>query len=207
MRTDELCHYGILGMKWGVRRYQNPDGTRTEAGKRRERKGSEKTKKVLKTAGKAAAGVAAVAGGLFARSAYNEYKGKPEKHINRDAVKDVFSKQDPQQGNTTEAARFSKNVNSFLDSTSRYKAKKKEKERRYKYRTEASRMSDKELKDRVARLNLEKQYVDLSNQKSSDGRWTNADTVEYGRSIANDLLTFGIPAAVTAYKIYKKVKH
>lgn len=32
---EYLEHYGILGMKWGVRRYQNSDGTLTEAGKRR----------------------------------------------------------------------------------------------------------------------------------------------------------------------------
>lgn len=32
---SELYHYGILGMKWGVRRYQNKDGSLTKAGKRR----------------------------------------------------------------------------------------------------------------------------------------------------------------------------
>lgn len=31
----ELRRFGILGMKWGIRRYQNPDGTLTEAGKAR----------------------------------------------------------------------------------------------------------------------------------------------------------------------------
>jgi len=32
---NEIMHHGILGQKWGVRRYQNPDGTLTAAGRKR----------------------------------------------------------------------------------------------------------------------------------------------------------------------------
>ena len=35
MNNNELYHHGIIGMKWGVRRYQNKDGTLTNAGKKR----------------------------------------------------------------------------------------------------------------------------------------------------------------------------
>ena len=33
--SSSFTHHGILGQKWGVRRYQNEDGTLTEAGKKR----------------------------------------------------------------------------------------------------------------------------------------------------------------------------
>lgn len=35
MNEAYLAHYGVKGMKWGVRRYQNKDGTLTAAGKKR----------------------------------------------------------------------------------------------------------------------------------------------------------------------------
>lgn len=49
---EYLMHYGILGQKWGVRRYQNEDGTYTEAGLRRlekmDTKWAKKNEKQLK---------------------------------------------------------------------------------------------------------------------------------------------------------------
>ncbi len=35
MENNSLTHYGIRGMKWGVRRFQNSDGSYTSAGKKR----------------------------------------------------------------------------------------------------------------------------------------------------------------------------
>lgn len=32
---ESFAHYGIMGQKWGIRRFQNEDGTLTDAGKKR----------------------------------------------------------------------------------------------------------------------------------------------------------------------------
>ena len=45
---NELYHHGIKGMRWGVRRYQNPDGSRTALGKKRESSRNDKENKARK---------------------------------------------------------------------------------------------------------------------------------------------------------------
>lgn len=62
-----LSHHGILGQKWGVRRYQNKDGTWTSAGKKRYGDDAQETSKAQNNTKKkvaigVAAGTATVAG-------------------------------------------------------------------------------------------------------------------------------------------------
>ena len=44
LRSDEIYHHGIPGQRWGVRRYQNEDGSLTAAGRRRFNKVASKEK-------------------------------------------------------------------------------------------------------------------------------------------------------------------
>ena len=80
--TNELYHHGIKGQRWGVRRFQRKDGTRTAAGKKRQRElqsdNSDKKKinKGLTDGQKKAIKIGAIAVGtaLAAYGAYRLYK-------------------------------------------------------------------------------------------------------------------------------------
>ena len=92
MYDQELYHYGVKGMKWGIRRYQNKDGTLTSKGKKRYEKSNDnsngedeiknnKARKIL-TKRNIAIGATVVGASLAAMGAMYVYKKtNPTMHV------------------------------------------------------------------------------------------------------------------------------
>lgn len=129
--TDFLCHWGILGMKWGVRKYENPDGTLTEAGKKRYAREKEKN--------------------ANERDKNKKLSDKQVVDVERWVTEDY-------KGNKRVAEEASNLARNSSNLVSNIKVKKP--------KMDLSKMSDKELRDRINREFLEKQYNDLFNKSN-----------------------------------------
>ena len=89
--NNELYHFGIKGQKWGIRRFQNPDGSLTEEGRRRKQSTqNDNSKKIRNVVVTAAVLTAAVAIGAHVYSKYANRnleaiipKGSPFQHMGR----------------------------------------------------------------------------------------------------------------------------
>ena len=113
--TTELQHYGIKGMKWGVRRYQNYDGSYTQAGMKRYNKSMaayEKADYRYKTAKKSNASKTDLTNARMARKNAKHQLNKDYKHLKQDKLADqgktLYSKGKTITGNSTVTSVMSK---------------------------------------------------------------------------------------------------
>ena len=140
MEDNALVHYGVLGMKWGVRRYQNKDGTLTNAGKARYRDSDDKYERL--------------------------YGDNAIKELNRKAVQ---SPEDELRELTQmeRAARGKKTMGKKSGKTPEQLAAEEQKRQDVRNRRT---MSTAELKEKIERLKLERELRTLTDEEINPGR-------------------------------------
>lgn len=135
---NELYHYGVPKMRWGIRRYQNPDGSLTDAGKRRY--GSKENFESIQ------------------RAAYSVKKAKIES-------KAKIKKSKIESRSELKKAKIEAKNNSKIE---KYKNKEtKDTNNTSSKEKSMSKMSDDELRNKTTRYKLESDYIKEKNNRES----------------------------------------
>ena len=165
---NELYHYGVLGMKWGVRRYQNRDGSLTAEGKKR-----------------------------YNRDIAENLAKKKDSRIDT-------SSPDPNRWVREDIERSKRVIDSGSDLIRQAKSIERDTSpKSTKKRLNVSNMSDKELRDKISRELLERQYSDIFGEeaKVSRGRQFTRETLEIaGTALAATSSVLGIMLALKQLK-------